>query len=211
MSIQSKPLVIIGAGGFCAEVVEAARAAGWSKFAIYDDDPAKHGTQILGIPCIGPVADVERAQGSPFIVAIGRNEIRQKIATRLEEVGLCATTVQHPSCVVSPAAKIANGAFLAPFCWVGPHVTIGRHALINASVSIGHDSNIGDWVQLCPGVRISGWVKLGPGAFLGSNAVVAPKASVGAWAQVAANSFAWRDVPPRKLAVGSPAKIVERP
>jgi acetyltransferase EpsM len=200
-------LVVIGAGGFSMEVMEAATLAGWQSFALYDDDAAKHGQSILGSRCLGPIAEFERSAPARFVLAIGNNALRQRLGERLEAAGHQPTSVFHPTTVISPTARIGSGTFLGPFVWVGPQVQLGRHALINAGVSIGHDAVLGSWVQLCPGTRISGFCSVGDGAFLGSNSVLGPRVVMEEWSQLAAASFAWRTIPARRLAVGSPAKI----
>ena len=210
MNTPRGTLVVVGAGGHAADVVDAARAAGWREITIYDDDPAKHGTTVLGASCLGPLAQITPERDKHFVVAIGRNEVRQKIAAALEGAGLHAVTIQHPSCIISPSASVARGAFLGALSWIGPNVTIGRHALINVGVAVAHGASLGDWAQLCPGARLSGGVNVGSGAFVGSNAVLAPEISIGAWSQIGACSFVREDVPANKLAVGTPAKIVSR-
>ena len=37
--MTARDIVIIGAGGFAAEVIEAAELAGWSVAGLYDDNP----------------------------------------------------------------------------------------------------------------------------------------------------------------------------
>nr|WP_244522749.1 acyltransferase [Geodermatophilus africanus] len=51
-------------------------------------------------------------------------------------------------------------------------------------------------------------VRVERGAWLGQNAVVLPGVVVGHGAVIGANSVVSRDVPPRSVAVGAPARIV---
>ena len=51
-------------------------------------------------------------------------------------------------------------------------------------------------------------VRIGRGAWLGQNVVVMPGVTIGAQAIVGANSVVTRDIPPRVVAVGAPARII---
>jgi acetyltransferase-like isoleucine patch superfamily enzyme len=88
---------------------------------------------------------------------------------------------------------------------------VGNHVIINTHVSVGHDSVLEDYSQICPGARISEGCRIGRQAFLGSNASLTPGVAVGCGAVVGANSHAVRTVPPGVTVVGCPARAVRWP
>lgn len=202
-------LVVLGAGGFAAEVIEAAEQAGLVVTRLYDDDSAALGRIVIGKPCVGSVAEFLQQAPATYVFAIGNNQARQKLSARLDAAGHVPISVIHPSASVSRTAVVEAGAYVGAGAFVGPKVRLGRHCIVNWHVSVGNDAQIGDWAQLCPGVRVSGFVRIGPGVFVGSNAVVAPGVSIGEWAKLGASSFAVRDVAAGKLAVGVPARVAE--
>lgn len=51
-------------------------------------------------------------------------------------------------------------------------------------------------------------VRIGKGAWLGQNVVVLPGVTIGAGAVIGANSVVRTDIPPRTVAIGSPARVV---
>jgi acetyltransferase-like isoleucine patch superfamily enzyme len=51
-------------------------------------------------------------------------------------------------------------------------------------------------------------VSIGAGAFLGINSVILPGVTIGEGAYVAAAAVVNRDVPPRSLVAGNPARVV---
>jgi len=203
-----KSLVLIGAGGFSAEVVEAAELAGWVVTALYDDDEALKGRMVLGRPCLGSILDFERGSKGAYVMAIGTNEVRQRIAVRLALAGHAAVAVIDPRSAVSRTAAIRAGAYIAAGAFVGPQAHIGQHVIVNVGVSVGHDASIADFSQLSPGARVSGFGVLGEGAFMGSNAVLGPHGVMGEWSKLGAASFASRTVAARTLAVGVPARTI---
>ncbi|HEY8964293.1 MAG TPA: acyl-ACP--UDP-N-acetylglucosamine O-acyltransferase [Alphaproteobacteria bacterium] len=54
----------------------------------------------------------------------------------------------HPSSVIDPKAKIADGVAIGPFCVIGPDVSIGRgtklhsHVVVDGRTTIGEDNKI---------------------------------------------------------------------
>lgn len=203
-----KTLVVLGAGGFSAEVVEAAELAGWTVTALYDDDAAAKRRVVMGKPCLGTISDFEQGAKGAYIMAIGTNEVRQRLATRLAAAGYEAIAVIDPRSAVSRSAVVSPGAYIAAGAFVGPQVKVGQHAIVNVGVSIGHDAILGDYSQVCPGARVSGYGVLGEGAFMGSNAVLGPGGVMGEWSKLGAASFANRTVAARTLAVGVPARTI---
>jgi len=96
----------------------------------------------------------------------------------------------------------------------------GLTALDVAAITIGEDVQIGPHVQLLtpthpldPELRRAGWeaaepITVGDGVWLGGGVVVCPGVTIGAGTVVGAGSVVTRDLPPRVLAVGSPARVV---
>jgi acetyltransferase-like isoleucine patch superfamily enzyme len=103
---------------------------------------------------------------------------------------------------------IGAGTYIAPGCVVCPRAHVGNHVVINTHVSVGHDSVLEDYSQICPGARISGGCRIGKYAFLGSNASLTPGVAVGCGAVVGANSHAVRTVAPGVTVIGCPARAV---
>lgn len=207
---EMQRVYIIGAAGFSLEVVEALCDCEVSIAGLFDDDTRLQERNSTGIPYLGVVEEfiLNTAPESPYVLAIGDNELRERFDRRFMMESKLAFTVIHPAACVSPRAQISDGAYIAPFAFVGPRCVIGRQALLNVGCSIGHDSVLGDYVQVCPGARLSGHSQIGTGAFIASNAVVPPSGRIGKYAKLAANSFAARPIPDYALAVGVPARVV---
>ena len=63
---------------------------------------------------------------------------------------------------------------------------LGKFVIVNARAGVGHDSKLGDFSQVCPGVTLSGHTTVGEHAFLASNSCTVPGVVIGARAKVAA-------------------------
>ena len=98
-SSQGGGLVVIGAGGHAKVVIDTARAAGLTVIACYDDDKPRNGSHILGVPINGPVSVADPALGVG-VVAVGDNEVRQRIVAQLPNFQW--VKVIHPRAMIAP-------------------------------------------------------------------------------------------------------------
>ncbi|MGE5826863.1 MAG: sugar O-acetyltransferase [Micromonosporaceae bacterium] len=113
-------------------------------------------------------------------------------------------------------------------CDYGYQIHVGERCFINygaiildsAAVTIGSDVQLGPAVQLLtathpldPATRHTGLesaapISIGFGAWLGGGVIVCPGVSIGDECVIGAGSVVTRDLPPRVLAVGNPARVV---
>lgn len=221
---ELQDLIIVGAGGFAAEVLwvaeamnQSAIAAGrpprWNILGCCVYDPSLYPSEVLSYRVLGTPRDVAQnheGQVLRYICGIGDNRIREKEVGLVESFGWRPIALIHPSCQVAQNAIIGPGTYLAAGSVINPDVRIGSHVLINVHVSVGHNSIMGDFSQACPGARITGRCEVGRSAFLGTNASLLPGVALGEGAVLGANSVAISNVPPNVTAFGIPAKIVLR-
>lgn len=81
----------------------------------------------------------------------------------------------------------------------------------NVFVSDGaHGSDRGDVPYKYQGISNVAPIRIGRGAWIGQNAVILPGVTVGELAIVGANSVVNKDVPPRTVVAGAPARAVKR-
>src|SRR5690606_36889731 len=81
----------------------------------------------------------------------------------------------------------------------------------NVFVSDGvHGSDRGDVPYKYQGISNVAPIPIGRGAWIGQNAVILPGVTVGELAIVGANSVVNKDVPPRTVVAGAPARAVKR-
>jgi len=204
MSARQRPIAVIGAGGHGKIVIATLQDAGYSVDAVFDDDPARLGARVLGIPVVGGTADLARGGARAAVIAIASNTIRQRIAGGLEDMEWL--TVVHPRAYVHPSVKLGAGTVVIAGAVVQPDTTIGAHSIINTGATVDHDCVIGDFVHVAPGVHLAGSVRVDHGAFMGTAACAIPGRRVGAWAVVGAGGVVIHDIPEHVTAVGTPAR-----
>ena len=190
-------IVIIGAGGFGAEVAWVCRRAGIDVIGFCDDAAELQSGGLAGLPLLGAVeqAAATLASGTGCHIAVGDNRARLRLHERSRALGWRPVTVVDPTAVVAPDAVLGDGCFVGCGSLVSCATRVGGLVIINHQSTIGHDCVVGDYAQICPGARVSGACRIGEGALLGSNAVTIPGAGVGAWATLGAGAVALRGIP----------------
>ena len=197
-----RDLFIVGAGGFGREAVwtverinKASQQPQWNVIGFADDDPAKASGNFEGYPMLGSCEHASKDHpGASVFVAIGDNRIRRDIYRRLR--GHDFPAFIDPSAQVSPTTEFRHGTYIACEAVVSVGTEIGKFVIINARAGIGHDSKVGDFANIAPGVSLSGHTVIGEDVFMGTNSCTAPGMTVGAGATVACGTPVLKDVEP---------------
>jgi sugar O-acyltransferase (sialic acid O-acetyltransferase NeuD family) len=206
---MSAPLVIAVAGGFGRELAAYARDAGFEVAAfLHDLEAHPHSLDgiALGAKVRGPAETYRPGEEEVLAIGLGEPAARRELAETLCGRGARLATVVHPTAWVAPTATLGAGVVIAPFAFVGPGAHIDDLTVLNTYASVGHDGHVGRACVLSPYAVTGGWATLEDEVFLATHAVVTPRKRVGAGSSVSAGSVVFRDVAPRSLAAGNPAR-----
>lgn len=206
---DTKPLLILGAGSFAIEALDAAELVGVrvAGFVVSDDvDPrvSRHADLPVFAESALPFAprDVTLIGG---IVTTRRRAFIERMTAR----GFAFRALVHPSAIVSPRARVDAGAFVGAGVIVASHTHVGAHVLLNRGANVGHDNVLAPFVTIGPGATLAGAVRIGAGAYVGVGAVVRDHVDIGAGAVVAAGALVVKPVEPHVLVAGVPAAVVK--
>jgi sugar O-acyltransferase (sialic acid O-acetyltransferase NeuD family) len=216
---MSRPLVIVGAGGFAREVLQVAldlnerspasppwRPVGFAVEASF----CTPGSEVHGLPVFGIEAATAAHPDAWWTVAVGAPALRRRLVRALQaHADDRWATLVHPMAWLGRRVEIAAGSIICAGCQVTTDIRIGGHVHANIGSTIGHDATLGNFVTLNPGVHVSGNVDVAEGAEIGTGSVLIPGAHVGAWSVVGAGSVVTRRLAPDVTAVGAPARIVK--
>jgi sugar O-acyltransferase (sialic acid O-acetyltransferase NeuD family) len=208
-------MLIIGAKGLAKEVLEVFYQLNQlDKIAFYDDVTKDIGEFIYGIyPILKTESEVTNFflnNGNDFTIGIGNPHLRFKLYTKFIELGGNFTSVLSPLAQVGHFGnKIGSGSNIMTGSIITNDIEVGKGVLINLSCTIGHDSTIGDFVELCPDVNISGNCTIGAFTFIGTNSVVLPNVKIGKNVVIGAGSVVTKDIPDNCMALGTPSKVIK--
>jgi sugar O-acyltransferase (sialic acid O-acetyltransferase NeuD family) len=142
-----------------------------------------------------------------FFIAIGDNNIREKIYNHLAQKNLLPINAIHATAVIDSTATIAaNGVMIAANATINPLVQIGKGVICNTNCSIDHECVINDFAHIAPGAVLCGNVTVGTKTFVGANAVVKQGITIGNNCMIGAGAVVVKDVPNGATVVGVPAK-----
>lgn len=201
--MSSKICFVIGAGGHGKVVISLLRSLGYRIPRVYDDNPARWGTELFGIEVTGPVESILDVGSVPAVLAIGDNLTRKQLA---EQLDLEWRTAVHPTAFVDSTASLFPGTIVLPNSTVHADARIGRHVIINSAATIEHDCQLEDYVHVAPGCTLAGSVSLKQGVMMGVGSSTIVAARVGAWSTVGAGAVVVSDIPEDCVAIGVPAR-----
>ena len=202
--------VVIGAGGAGREIAAWYRAANpkAEMLGFLDGDEAAHGQTRGDLLVLGDTAWLANHEIDDVVVGVGTPAERRRVDEELADLELTPTTVVHPTATVGERVAIGPGAIISPGVVLTTDIRIGRGAYLNYGALVGHDTTVGEYAFLAPGAAIAGNVTIGNGVWFGIGAATIQGVTMGEGAIVGAGACVLNDLPPRQVAVGTPATPV---
>ena len=187
-------LVLVGGGGHCKSVLDAAIAMGKYSEIVITDPELKKGDSILGCRIVGSddvLLEIFNEGFSDAFISVGSIEsceLRKKLSKMVEEIGFFISTIIDPSAAVSKNAVIDEGTFIGKNAVVNAGARIGKNCIINSGTIIEHDSIVGDYSHISVGAVMCGGSTVGREAFIGAGSTIIQGIFIGDAAVVGAGS-----------------------
>ncbi|MBA4056377.1 MAG: acetyltransferase [Marivirga sp.] len=205
------PLLIYGAGGLGREVLSLANATGSFDVIGFLDDNLPRNTMIKGIKVFGGMEALNSFEGTVNIVlAFGDPVVKSEVAGKIAREKVHHPVIKHPTVILQEESTvlIGKGSILCAGSILTTDIRIGDHVLINLNCTIGHDSSIGNYSSLMPGVNVAGEVEIGACVLVGSGSNILNKVCIGRNSTIGMGSVVIREVGPKTTVVGVPAKKI---
>jgi UDP-perosamine 4-acetyltransferase len=207
-------IVMIGGGGHCKSVIDAAlRSKRFGKIFITDVN-LKPGDEIFGCEVVG-TDDVlpklfEEGTTKAFITVgfVKPSGLRSKLFYLAKDMGFSFPNIIDPSAVVSANAKLGTGIFVGKNAVINAGATVGDNVIINTGAIVEHDSVIGDFAHVAVGTKVCGECNVGANTLVGAGATILQGVKIGSDAIIGAGSVVLKDVGTQCTAVGMPARIL---
>ena len=208
---MKQPLILIGGGGHCKSVIEAAESAGYEIMGVLDM-PEDIGKEILSTKVIGTDDDiplyVNRAE---FVITVGfikNPATRIKLYNKVKEAGGKLATIFASTAYVSKYAKISAGTVIMHQAFINAGAKIGENCIINTFCNIEHDAQVGDQCHISTGTIVNGDCKIGERVFIGSQSVLANGISICDDTIVGAGSLVRKSIKQKGIYSGNPAILI---
>lgn len=197
---EHEQLTLIGAGGHGKVVADVAESCGFRDIAFVDQawPQRKHNGRW---PIVG---DGSNPLTGKTFSSIGDNQARENslMMRHIED----SPILIHPSCTISPSAKLGQGTLCVAGTIINADSLIGQGVILNTTSSVDHDCVIGNFVHISPGARLAGGVTVGERSWIGIGAVIREGITIGKDVVVAAGAAVVQDVADGMRIGGVPAR-----
>lgn len=205
---MNKPLILVGGGGHCKSVIEAAESAGYSILGVLDV-AENVGKNVLSYKIVGTDEDIPAyVDKAEFVITVGfikNPAIRIKLYNKVKEAGGKLATVIASTAHVSKYAEIGEGTVVLHQAFVNADAKVGCNVILNNFVNIEHDAVISDQCHISTGAMVNGECKVGGRCFIGSQSVLANCITIGDDIIVGAGSFVRKSISEKGIYSGNPA------
>ncbi|MBQ3210132.1 MAG: acetyltransferase [Oscillospiraceae bacterium] len=201
-----KNVIIIGTGGHAKVLADIVLCSGDNLMGFLTSDTDK--TQFVGYPILGLDTDYKNFENCSFIIGIGDNAAREKIAERMQ--GVDWYTAIHPTAIIARIdTSIGEGSAILANATVCAGAHIGRHCIINTSADADHDTVMEDFSHISALSILAGGARIGKRSFMGVNSCVRDKTSIGDDCFIGAGSAVVKDITEPGVYVGVPVRKIK--
>jgi len=195
---MNKEVIIIGAGGHGRVISDIITKQNDIVYGYLDDADINFNVKILG-----KIKDCVKYMDKYFVIAIGDNMIRKKIAKDYPH--LKYYTAVHPDSIISSDVIIGEGTCIMANAVINKAAVIGKHCIVNTHATVEHDSIISDFVHISPNATLCGAVSVGECTQIGAGATIKNNIKITSNCIIGLAAAVIRDIEEPGVYVGIPA------
>ena len=207
--MSDKKVIVVGYSGHAYTVIETAESQGL--IVKYYTEKSELTKNPFSLHYLGNESnsnfDFSRTT-SLFILGIGDNKIREKVATLILSKNGVLQSLISPEANVSKYSVIGKGVLIVRGANINAFAEIGDYSILNTGCSIDHACSIGKSVHIAPGAVLAGGVKVGDRSFIGANSVIKQGVTIGKDVIIGAGTVVLKDIPNDSKVVGNPGRIL---
>jgi sugar O-acyltransferase (sialic acid O-acetyltransferase NeuD family) len=158
---------------------------------------------IMGVPVIKESDFI--VDDYKVVIGIADPYVRKKIVDRLS-VDTCYASIIHPRATISRWVEIGEGCVIGAGVILTCSISVGKHAHLNLSTTIGHDCEIGDFFTAAPSVSVSGNCRIGDYVYMGTKAATREKVSICSDVTIGMCSIVLKNIEKKGVYVGQPLR-----
>jgi sugar O-acyltransferase (sialic acid O-acetyltransferase NeuD family) len=204
------PVLILGAGPLALTVRQRLTECGNYdlKGFIQTLDPLNPVPEINGLSVYHTV-ELENSIPRDWRIVTAIGSTRRKTAVEtLRLLGFTFESVIHPTIFRDASMRTGQGCLALPGSTFSSFLSFGDGVVTTNSVNLGHHVEVGDFSTIAQGAIVGGSACLGRQVFVGMAAAILDHLTIGDGAIVAAGAVVTKDVPPRTMVAGVPARVI---
>lgn len=209
-----RKIAVFCAGGFGREVALMIgqinlRDPAWELIGFFDDAPALQGKEVDGIRVLGGLKELNRAgEELAVVIAAGSPRIKREIAGSIDNPRIVFPSLIHPGVIYPGDTQLGKGCVICAGSILTVNVRLGDFVTVNLACTIGHDTTVGAFSSLMPGVCVSGEAALGEGVYIGTGANILNGIGIGGGSVIGGGALVNKSLPGRCTAVGVPVRVI---
>lgn len=171
-------LVLIGGGGHCKSVLDAALRMDDFQEIVILDPGLSVGSIVMGCKVYGDDDKLGELRDKGFdnafitVGCVGDTSLRRKLAEKIDAYSFNYPCIIDPSAVVSEFAELEAGVFVGKNAVINAGAQIGKHAIINTGAIIEHNCSIGSFTHVAVGATVCGDCNIDEDVFIGAGATL---------------------------------------
>lgn len=207
--MKEKRLVLIGGGGHCRSVLDAALCMNAFREIVITDHKISAGSKIMGCKVIGNDSQLPRLYANGYtqaFIALGSikdTKQREKLYQKASTIGFKFPNIIDPSAILSKEVILGNGVFIGKKVVVNSGSTLGDMSIINTGAIIEHDCQIGKFAHIAVGAAICGGCEIGDSTFVGANTTIIQGVKIGMNCIIGAGSIVLANVSENNTVIGT--------
>ncbi len=208
-------MLIIGTGGLASDILSSFQFdEGFDDLCFYNDteipskEYIKKNYRIL--TSLAEAKEYFKKNDSRFIVGIGDNITREKIAEKFETLGGVNSNYISTRALVGKYVFIdKTGVIILHHAAIGNGCSIGRGSIIYTNASLGHGSVIGEYVLVSGNVCMSD-TTIGKFSTIGIGASFKPGVIIAGYSFVGVGSVVTKNIDTSYLIAGNPGRAIKK-
>lgn len=206
---------IFGTSGMAREAGDIAWELGLEPVYVARDQVELDACSFSGLVILE--SDVDRHLDMSYVIGIGDNGIRQRIATRYVE-RLNFVNLIHPSASFGKGQRelieAKRGVIVCAGVRFTNNIQVGDFCIFNLNSTISHDVVIDECVYVAPGAHITGNVHIGTRSWIGIGVAInqgneSLKRRIGADTTIGSGAVVVKDCEPNAVYAGVPARRIK--
>lgn len=213
--MTTKRVGIFGTAGMAREAGDIAFDLGFTPLYVARDQSELKTLELQAEVIVE--SEVIRYKDIPFVIGIGENKIRQKIAESYSsQITFC--NLIHSSATFGylqrRAVECRRGIIVCAGVRFTNSIQVGDFDIFNQNATIAHDVDIGSFTHIAPGSTISGNVDIGSHCWIGAGSVInqgsrGNKLLIGSNTTVGSGAVVIRSCESNAVYAGVPAKRIK--